>query len=697
MRSMWLTLKRFLTAEEVPRWFGLSVVLIYLVGLGAVTHFGVVQARSEGSAYFRKNSIYAVRLLGKRLSSPRTRSAVGDSSSLSADVCERELREFAANISVDSLRVVDAAGRIVASLDPAEVGTERVASVPPAASRNRLAAAGTDAQRDTLIRVPIRLVSPKARKENPPRAASRNTDQASTGAEPNEMEQGQAGASPVNPPVLQGTDVDASVDSVRVGGSVFFLEARLAQEPYAASGPADNARALAVVLVVLGVLFVLYRCLRGQLRGMSRIAEQLHTHHDRIEEELDSLRIVDTMDSVTGAWNELIDLTQRLAQSVEHSEADKELSRVLQQSGSGALAEALDCIPDGIIYITEEVRLDYVNAAACRLFGWDRSEEGSTPRTTLAEAQAEGVGGKIFDLVRGALGSDGTYKTHSENLQADEADEESSTYRVRVIAIPSTQRSGECVVVIRDVSQQIRAERAREEFITQVTHELRTPLTNIRAYAETLSSGMFDDPQTITDCYNVITKETRRLSRLIEDILSVSQLEVGSIELQFDQVDLKTLLSDAIRDVRGLADEKNLDLQLVLPSKLDPVLADRDKLAVVLNNLLGNAIKYTPPDGNVVVGCQCAPDEVVITVKDNGIGIDPSEHGRVFEKFHRSSDPAVQDECGTGIGLYTAREIVRHHHGNIDLISQKGQGSTFMVRLPREVTRAATLSSSKEA
>jgi signal transduction histidine kinase len=247
------------------------------------------------------------------------------------------------------------------------------------------------------------------------------------------------------------------------------------------------------------------------------------------------------------------------------------------------------------------------------------------------------------------------------------------------------------------VSQQIRADRAREDFIAQVSHELRTPLTNIRAYAETLSSGMFDDPNLITECYNVITKETRRLSRLIEDILSVSQLEVGSIELSISDVDLKALLSDGIRDVRGLADEKNIDLRLVLPSKMEPVNGDRDKLAVVVNNLLGNAIKYTPPDGNVVVGTQFTAGEAIITVKDNGIGIDPAEQPRVFDKFYRAGKPEVQSESGTGIGLYTAREIVRNHGGEIELISEAGQGSTFMVHLPQEVSRAAALGTAQGA
>ena len=132
-----------------------------------------------------------------------------------------------------------------------------------------------------------------------------------------------------------------------------------------------------------------------------------------------------------------------------------------------------------------------------------------------------------------------------------------------------------------------------------------------------------------------------------------------------------------------------------LPTKMEPINADRDKLAVVVNNLLGNAIKYTPSDGDVLVGFQCSGDEVVLTLKDNGIGIDPAD-ARVFEKFQRGNGPEVENETGTGIGLYTAREIVRRHGGDIELISRKGEGSTFMVRLPHRESRATALSPAEE-
>jgi PAS domain S-box-containing protein len=473
------------------------------------------------------------------------------------------------------------------------------------------------------------------------------------------------------------------------------MEARFPPEPPGGAGLADQARTLAMVLVVLGALFVVYRCLREQLRAVSRIAGRLQVHRDRLEDELGSLRIGDALGGVTASWNELVDLTQRLLETVQRSQADEELSRVLQRAGGGALAEALNAVPEGIVYLADEVRFEYLNAAAHHFFGWT---EDQAKGLTLPDAQADGIAGDVLSLLRHALQPDGSYEARTELFTAnEEGGGDRSAYRVRAIPLRRAQHHGECVVMIRDVSQSVRADRAREEFITQVTHELRTPLTNIRAYAETLSSGMFDDPNVITECYNVITKETRRLSRLIEDILNVSQLEVGTIELQMGTVDLKTVLSEGVRDVRGLADERHIDIQLALPSKVEPIRGDRDKLAVVVNNLLGNAIKYTQANGHVVVGCQFTGEEAIITVKDNGIGIDPADHARIFEQFQRVLDPEVQSETGTGIGLYTAREIARHHRGDIELISEKGKGSTFLVRLPHQQSRAAAVTTAEEA
>lgn len=667
VRSGFQTFKTFLTAEEVPRWFGLSIVLIYLVGLGAVSRFGIVEARREATGYYERSTRYAVNALVDRLTSAG-RSGAGDRE---LEIAYRlALRDFALHVPARSVRILDGNRRVIASLDESEVGTVAgkggLASVPVRGLEISSSPAQDDRVEgglDRVFRARLALAGP--------------VEMAHPGWPAAQQGEPQAPASPTSPDTAKSTS---------------YLEVRLPSEARTPASVADDASTLTVVLVVLGALFLVYRCLREQLRGMSRIAQRLESHRDRIEENLASLRILDTADTATSAWNELIDLTQSSLDAVQHSQANVELSRVLERSSGGALSEALNAIPDGLVYITDEVRFEYLNSTACRLFGWAAAQ---VKEMTVTDAQATGVGGQVLDVLRAAAQPDGAYTARTEVLQADErGGGDPSTYRVWVIPLRRAHHQGECVVVIRDVSQQMRAERAREEFVTQVTHELRTPLTNIRAYAETLSSGMFDDPKVVTECYNVITKETRRLSRLIEDILSISQLEVGCIELHVDQVDLRALMSEGVRDVRGLADEKNIDVQLLLPSKLEPIRGDRDKLAVVVNNLLGNAIKYTPPDGEVTVGCQVTGDEVALTFKDNGIGIAPADHARVFEKFQRADDPEIQKETGSGIGLYTAREIVRRHGGDIELISAKGEGATFMVRLPHRETRASSLSTS---
>jgi two-component system phosphate regulon sensor histidine kinase PhoR len=657
MRTAWRKIARFLKAEEVPRWFGLSLVLIYLVGLGSVAQFAIEEARKEAAVRFQQASQFAVRNLADRLSFAQQPSA-GAAQRLGA--FQRSLRDFAANIPARWVRIVNEERRIVASTAPVEIDTiapwpRKLFGPPPESPFAIVEVPSSELGVDDLL---VRVRVPERSRDGT--AATAETPGATAAA-----------------------------------GDTLFVEALIPPEPVAASSVANHARMLGIVLIVLGALFVVYRCLREQLRDVSHIAVRLQARASRVGEDLDALRVADTPGDVSRSWNELIDLVKSLREAERKSKADEELSAVLKHAGGGALAEALCAVPDGFLYIRDEDRPDYVNTSARRLMGWGPGEAKSPSLRARALTES---GERVLEVIRNARQNDGSFEARNELVEVVPAGGgDQSWFRVRLFPRKHGRYHGECVVLISDVSQQVRAERAREEFMTQVTHELRTPLTNIRAYAETLSSGMFDDPQVVTECYNVITKETRRLSRLIEDMLSVSQLEVGTVELSVHSVDLKALLTECVRDVRGLADEKNIDIQLVLSSKMDPIEGDRDKLAVVINNLLGNAIKYTPRDGNVVVGCQFSAGDVTISVKDNGIGIDAKDHARVFEKFQRADDPAVQLEAGNGIGLFTAREIVRRHNGQLELISQKGQGATFFVRLPHSVSRASAVTTVGEA
>lgn len=649
-------------AEEIPRWFGLSVVLIYLVGLGTIANIGILYARNESAMVFQQSSRHALQQFADQLA------VMGRPDPTHPDSLQQHqkaLQTFVSHFPCKVVHILEGT-RVIASTNHTELGLNQ--TVQPSI----LTGTHYDQYRyssDWWVRLAIpfhrfpgkQLTTVSLIQSNP------NSKQ-----------------------------VQPSQQSTNNVITPFYLEAKFPPTSPAISSLSSIVGILSIVLAVLGSLFMVFRCLREQYRGVSSIADRLQTYRQNIEHELGSLRIANSIgfDQVIASWNELIDLTEKLQKKSQRADATEELCRALQQSGSNALAEALNAAPDGMIYITDEHRIEYLNSAACRIFGWDINE---AKQLSVESATSEGIGDKALTIIRNSLQQDGSYKTYNELLHLKDAQSQvQGSYRVLVLPMHRAHHHGECLVIVRDVSQQMQAERAREEFVSHVTHELRTPLTNIRAYAETLSSGMFEDPKVMTECYNVITKETRRLSRLVEDILSVSQLEVGTIEITLDTVDLGVLLNECVRDIRGLADEKNLDLQLILPSKTETIMADRDKLAVVINNLLGNAIKYTPSNGTIIVGYQRTDSGVVITFKDNGIGIDPDDQGRIFDKFQRGREPEVLNESGSGIGLYTSREIVRRHGGDIELISEKNEGSTFMVRLPQQKSRATSMSTQEE-
>jgi len=468
------------------------------------------------------------------------------------------------------------------------------------------------------------------------------------------------------------------VTPVRRGPSDFWvLEGRvLPPESGVGSGFARSWTPV-VILVAVGVFGLVYRRLRRHFRGVTQIAHTLTTHHDMLDQELSSLRLSDELGAVATSWNRLIDLADEFRTEARRSVANAELRTVLERSSGGDLAEALQSMPDGLMVVNDDGHVRFANVKISRWIS--ASAEAGLAGHGLSEIQTSSLGALILQVVERARSATGALSGICEIVHGEAGE---GSYRVRVSTPHGPRSQGASVVLVSDITQQLRADKAREEFVSQVTHELRTPLTNIRAYAETLSSGMFDDPKVITECYNVITKETQRLSRLVEDILSLSQLEVGTLQLVPDDVDLHRLLTEAVQDVRGLAEEKSIDLQLSLPPKLPVLHADRDKLAVVLNNLLGNALKYTPSGGHVHVGCQSDAAQVTIVVKDDGIGVDPADQTRIFERFQRGSDPSVMAEAGTGIGLTTAREIVQRHGGDIEVISRKGEGAAFVVRLP---------------
>jgi two-component system phosphate regulon sensor histidine kinase PhoR len=181
---------------------------------------------------------------------------------------------------------------------------------------------------------------------------------------------------------------------------------------------------------------------------------------------------------------------------------------------------------------------------------------------------------------------------------------------------------------------------------------------------------------------NTINAEATRLGRFVDDLLSVSSMEIGSLSLNKQVTDLNRLLNEVLGKVRAQVDEKQLTFDTVLPDKLPEPMLDKDKISAVLMNLIGNAVKYTMPGGRVTLRVNVAEQNIEISVEDSGVGIAEHEVPRVFEKFFRSTDARVQEQTGTGLGLALAQEVVRLHGGRITVESELNKGSTFHVILP---------------
>ena len=245
-------------------------------------------------------------------------------------------------------------------------------------------------------------------------------------------------------------------------------------------------------------------------------------------------------------------------------------------------------------------------------------------------------------------------------------------------------RSGGAWLALEDVSELRRLQRIRAEFIDNLSHELRTPLTNVRLLTETLALELdaTDLPPRIRDGIQKIDVETGHLVQMVTELLDLSRIEQGSSPLHFEDVDIAALARACVERVRLFAERHGVALRTELPGGLPPVRGDEDRLGQLLVNLLHNAVKFSPPAGSVVVRARPGPEEVVVSVADQGVGIPRADIERVFERFYKVDKARVRGQGGTGLGLAIARHIAESHGGRIWAESEEGVGSTFSFAIP---------------
>ena len=404
--------------------------------------------------------------------------------------------------------------------------------------------------------------------------------------------------------------------------------------------------------LVISVLlsFLLSRAMvtpiRALTRGAQRVAEGDFGHEIQVESH-------DEIGVLTNAFNAMSRQLQSTLQEVE-SERTKLSTLFLHMT-------------DGVVAFNQNGEVIHSNPAAEEMLG-----------------QAIPVGGAVTygDLFQDMVPLETVLTTDRDCLEIETVWGE----RILLLLLAPFNREKQVgvLVVVHDVTQQVKNETMRKEFVANVSHELRTPITNIRSYAETLAENPDLPPDTTASFLGVILSESDRMTHIVQDLLTLSRFDSGHSELNLTTFPFAGLLEESCQAMRIEAQRRGHTLRLEGTGGLPAIRADRERISQVVMNVLSNAIKYTPDGGRIVLTAGCTPDRVWLEVADNGIGIPPEDRDRIFERFYRVDKARSRESGGTGLGLSIAQEIVRQHQGSLTLVDRPGPGTTLRLELKRE-------------
>ena len=415
------------------------------------------------------------------------------------------------------------------------------------------------------------------------------------------------------------------------------------------------------------------------------VLSQAVRFHDQIEQQLlristDPTSVQTRIEALPGnepaiiGWNTLL---ERLATQESLAALEKRLSGSLAGRRDHRPSIILQALSEGIALTESDGRILYANRALALLVQSRTSDElnGKNLLQLLRVQEAHNAGAVLAALL--ATNANSVFELHRTTVLRD------GVLRIaRHLTTDPESGAARVVWSIRDVTQQALVDESRQGFVSLATHELRTPLANIKAYAETLAIHDGIDVEKQKEFCNIINSEATRLSRFVDEMLNISQIESGSMVFDRRETDLERMLQDVVEHVRPQMEQKRITLEVKVPAKFPALRLDKDKFESALVNLLGNAAKYTPDGGKVRFDVQLRGQNIDFIVADTGIGIDKAEQARVFEKFFRSGDARVREVDGNGLGLTFTQEVVQSHGGRLTLESELNQGSTFTVTLP---------------
>ena len=342
------------------------------------------------------------------------------------------------------------------------------------------------------------------------------------------------------------------------------------------------------------------------------------------------------------------------------------------QESNQRLEAVLGGMAEGVIAVDETDRVILANAAASELLGFTMAQFESLPLLEVVRSHL------LQQLV--------TEARTTESLQRAEIEFHSGSENRRVLDVHSTPLPDaspqRVILVFHDVTELRRLESMRREFVANVSHELKTPLSSIRAYAETLSAGAINDPENRDAFLHRIEEQADRLQDLIQDLISLSRIESGRQAYDIATVNVADIVTACIAEHQGAANLKRIRLSCSRIQHDLRIQADEEGLAQITNNLVGNAIKYTPAGGEVTVSLRHQDSIICMDVRDTGIGIGEEHLTRVFERFYRVDKARSRELGGTGLGLAIVKHLTQAFGGTVSVTSQPTRGSTFTVQIP---------------
>lgn len=416
------------------------------------------------------------------------------------------------------------------------------------------------------------------------------------------------------------------------------------------------------ILILLGFILVVTLLLLENRRDNIRLKEINQKVKDLIAGDYSQVLDLQGSTEITNITNNLNDLSEVIRLTQENLEQE-----------SKRLNSILSYMTDGVLATNRRGQITMINDMAKKQLGVQKEDVLNKSILELLKIEDEY---ELRDLI-----------TQIPELTIDSQDVNGEYLSLRVRFALVRRESGfisGLVAVLHDTTEQEKEERERRLFVSNVSHELRTPLTSVKSYLEALDEGALYDP-VAPDFIKVSLDETNRMMRMVTDLLHLSRIDNTTSQLDVELINFTafiTFILNRFDKMRSQDDEKKYEHVRDYPINSVWIEIDTDKMTQVIDNILNNAIKYSPDGGKITVSMKTTDDQMILSIKDQGLGIPKQDLPKIFDRFYRVDRARSRAQGGTGLGLAIAKEIIKQHNGFIWAKSEYGKGSTFTIVLP---------------